>query len=62
MVMGNEPFAAILDEKHGKPRRSWYRLTALHAGKLVKASNYYGVVIEYHCVSFANGVLISTSF
>ena len=34
-----------LMRKHGEPRRSWYRLTVLHAGKVVKASNYYGVVI-----------------
>jgi len=62
MVMRNEPFAAIFDEEHGKPRRSWYRLTVFHAGKLVKPSNYNRVVIEHHCVPFANGVLIPTSF
>jgi hypothetical protein len=40
MVMRNKPFAAILDEQHSEPRRSWYRLTVFHAGKIVKASDY----------------------
>ena len=56
--MGDEPFAAILDEEHREARRCWYRLTVFHAGKVVKASNYYGVVTEHHCVPFANGVLV----
>ena len=60
--MGNEPFASIFDEQHSESRRSWYRLTVLHAGKIVKASHYHGVVIEHHCVPLANGVLIPTSF
>ena len=46
--MRNEPFAAILNEEHSEPRRSWYRLTVLQTSKIVKASNYYGVVIEHH--------------
>ena len=60
--MGNEPFAAILDEEHREARRSWYRLTVFHAGKLVKAGDDHGVVTDHHCVPFANGVLIPTSF
>ena len=60
--MGNKPFAVIFDEKDSKTRRSCYRLTVFHAGKIVKASNYYGIVIEHHCVPFANGVFIPTSF
>jgi hypothetical protein len=49
MMMSDQPFTVVVEEKHGEARRSRHRLTLFRPGKLIKAANDYGVIPEHEC-------------
>lgn len=59
--MSDKPFIAILNEQHGEARWSGYRLTVLHPGKLVKASDKHRVITEDEGMPFTNCIFITAS-